>query len=275
MAVTKTTYSQLAAQAAESVLLEIVQVLGEYRDNIVLIGGLVPKYLITGVGELHIGSTDVDIALDHRRFDEPGYRTIHELLIKHDYRRDTEQPFIYRRTIVLDEDEIIVQVDLLSGEYGGTGKNRRTQKIQDIRPRKARGADIAFDDPVHIKITGKLPGGGKDSATIQIAGIVPFIVMKAMAMRDRSKQKDPYDIYYCLQHFQGGMAEIVEAINLLKGNKLVAEAMEILTEKFKSPEHVGSAHIVEFLEITDPDEADRVKRDAYERVLYLIENYAG
>ena len=272
MAVTKVDYPDLAVKAAESVLLELILLLGEYRDNIVVIGGMVPKYLIPDPEVDHIGSTDVDLALDHRRFDEPGYRTLQELLEKHDYQLDTNQPFIYRRTIIIDDNEIVVQVDLLSGEYGGTGSSRRTQRIQDIRPRKARGADIAFDDPVQVEISGTLPNGAIDKATISIASIVPFIVMKAMAMRDRLKQKDPYDIYYCLRYFPEGMDNIVASMQLLKNNKLIGEALDILAEKFNSPDHVGPTHVVEFLELSDPDEVDRVKRDAYERIAYLINN---
>lgn len=43
--VTRTDYNQIAVNAAYSVLIEIVRVLGEYRDNIVLIGGWVPQIL--------------------------------------------------------------------------------------------------------------------------------------------------------------------------------------------------------------------------------------
>ena len=275
MAVTKDDYSDLAVRAAESVLLELVRILGEYLDHVVVIGGMVPKYLVTGAVEKHIGTIDVDLALDHRGFDEPGYHTLQKLLETNDYRLDTEQPFIYRRIIAIDNNEITVQVDLLSGEYGGTGRSRRTQKVQDLRPRKARGADLAFDDPVHVKISGELPGGVKDTATIRIASIVPFIVMKAMAMRDRLKQKDPYDIYYCLKYFPGGIEDIAESFSLLRRNKLVGEALGILAEKFDSPEHVGPVHITEFLQITDTYEAELILRDSYERVQYLIESCTG
>ena len=134
---------------------------------------------------------------------------------------------------------------------------------------------MAFDDPVHVDITGELPGGAKDTATIRVASIVPFFVMKAMAMRDRLKQKDPYDIYYCLKYFPGGIEEIAESFELLMGNKLVGEALGILAKKFNSPEHVGPIHITEFLQINDTDEADLTKRDAYERVKYLVERCSG
>lgn len=72
MAVTKVDYPELAVRAAESVLLELVRILGEYRDHIVVIGGMVPKYLVPSTEERHIGSIDVDLALNHHGFDEPG-----------------------------------------------------------------------------------------------------------------------------------------------------------------------------------------------------------
>ena len=272
MAVTKVDYPKLAVKAAESVLLELVHILGEYLDSIVVIGGMVPRYLTKETEEPYVGTTDVDLALDHRRFDEPGYQTLHQLLTNHRYQVDRDQPFIYRRPIVMDGQNVIVQVDLLSGEYGGTGRDHRTQTVQDVRPRKARGADMAFDAPVGVKITGELPDGKRDTVTIPVAGIVPFIVMKAMAMRDRLKRKDPYDVYYCLRYFPGGIEKIVGHVKLLKGNRLVQEALGILKEQFNSPEHVGPSHIAEFLELSDQDEVDRMKRDAYERVLYLVEN---
>ena len=157
MAVTRVDYSEQAVAAAHSVLLELVHLLGEYRDSIVLIGGMLPRLLIPQAEESHIGTVDVDLALDHRRFEEAGYRTVHELLTSRGYERDDHQPFIYRRRFNLEGRPVTVQVDLLSGEYGGTGRSRRTQRVQDVRPRKARGVDLAFEQPLDVEISGALP----------------------------------------------------------------------------------------------------------------------
>ena len=57
-------YPPDAVEAARSVLVELVHILGEYRDDMVIVGGWVPPLLLadsTG----HVGSTDVDIALNH------------------------------------------------------------------------------------------------------------------------------------------------------------------------------------------------------------------
>jgi hypothetical protein len=41
-------------------------------------------------------------------------------------------------------------------------------------------------------------GGGKNSAIVRVASIVPFLVIKGMALYDRLKEKDAWDIYFCL-----------------------------------------------------------------------------
>jgi hypothetical protein len=117
--VTRTDYSGDAVTAARAVLLEVVRVLGEYRADIVLIGGWVPELLLPGAAEPHVGSLDVDLALDHRQFGGDGYETVHELLVAAKYERDQAQPFIYRRTVQTGDAPIRVQVDILAGSTTG------------------------------------------------------------------------------------------------------------------------------------------------------------
>ncbi|GMQ75832.1 MAG: hypothetical protein BMS9Abin01_1092 [Gammaproteobacteria bacterium] len=272
MAVTRVDYSEQAVAAAHSVLLELVHLLGEYRDSIVLIGGMVPRLLIPQAEEAHIGTLDVDLALDHRRFEEAGYRTVHELLTSRGYERDDQQPFIYRRRFNLEGRPVTVQVDLLSGEYGGTGRSRRTQRVQDVRPRKARGADLAFEQPLDVEISGALPDGGEDKASVRVATIVPFLIMKGMALRDRLKEKDAYDIYYCLRHYPGAPDTILDAFGPYVENKLVKEGLECIGEKFASPDHVGPKHVADFLEIGNSADREQLQRDAYERAAHVLEN---
>ena len=272
MAVTRVDYSEQAVAAAHSVLLELVHLLGEYRDSIVLIGGMVPRLLIPQAEEAHIGTLDVDLTLDHRRFEEAGYRTVHELLTSRGYERDDQQPFIYRRRFNLEGRPVTVQVDLLSGEYGGTGRSRRTQRVQDVRPRKARAADLAFEQPLDVEISGALPDGGQDSASVRVATIVPFLIMKGMALRDRLKEKDAYDIYYCLRHYPGAPDTILNAFGPYAENNLVKEGLECIGAKFASPDHVGPKHVADFLEIGNSADREQLQRDAYERVAHVLEN---
>ena len=53
-------------------------------------------------------------------------------------------------------------------------------------------------------------------------------------------------------------------------SKLVREGFLKIKENFKSPGHVGPVGIVDFDEITDPEERARITREAFERVAALM-----
>lgn len=130
--VTRRDYTADAVAAAKSVLIELTHLLGEYRDNIVLIGGWVPELLIPQKPRPHVGSIDIDLALNHLKIREEGYGLIKELLTSRGYYQDPDkQPFIFFRNVPFGDSFIKVQVDLLSGEYEGTGKAHRTQAVRE------------------------------------------------------------------------------------------------------------------------------------------------
>jgi len=209
--VTRRDYTAGAVKAAKSVLIELTHLLGEYRDNIVLIGGWVPELLIPQEPRPHVGSMDIDLALNHLKIQEEGYKLIEELLTSRGYYQEEEkQPFIFFRDVPLSGSVIKVEVDLLSGEYEGTGKKHRTQVVHGIKARKVRGCDLAFEMASEVSVEGEIPGGGLDRVTIRVASIVPFLVMKGMALDDRLKEKDAWDIYYCLLAYPGGIDALVE-----------------------------------------------------------------
>jgi len=269
--VSRRDYPKETVEAAFSVLIEVMNTLGEYRHGIALIGGWVPELLFPEAKEKHVGSMDVDLALDHQVLQEPGYETICRLLEEKGYKQDDDQPFIFHKTFSLAGKTTTVQVDLSAGEYGGTGKGRRTQRVQDAQPRKARGCDLVFDMCKEILVEGTRPDGYKDSATIQIADVVPFLVMKGMAIVDRDKQKDAYDIYFCVNNYPDGLDALAEEFKPHLSNKLVQEGLKNIASKFASPEHVGPGHVADFEEMEDSEERAMLQRDAYERVHYLLE----
>jgi len=246
-----------------------MQMLGEYRESIVLIGGWVPFFTF---GESHTGSTDVDLAIDKDTITDDVYRTIRNNLEKRGY-REGKQPFIFLKDVVFDDGEsVTVQVDFLAGEYGGTGKSHRTQQIQtDMRARKARGCELALQYHTRISIGGVMTDGTHNTVEIKMSEVVPFIAMKGMAMYDTYKEKHAWDIYFCVKNFPGGIDELAGEFRKVLSNKLILEGLSKIRSKFKSPQDFGPTCVVNFEEITDPDERDRVARDAFERVSTLLE----
>ncbi len=260
-------YTAAAVEAAKSVLIELMHILGEYRDDMVLVGGWIPDLLIPTSLERHVGSIDVDVALNHRELTEAGYRMIGEILRQHGYTPDPQQPFIFRKAVRGQ----MVQVDFLAGEYGGTGQGRRTQRVLDMQPRKARGCDLVFQiPPAQISVKGKLPDGALDEVRVQIASVVPFIAMKGIAMEDRRKAKDAYDVYFVLQNYPGGVDEVVKSFRPHLKLGLVQEGLKKLAGKFASLDHVGPRDAAEFEEALDRDERGIRQRDAFEKVNHLL-----
>ena len=72
-------------EACVIVMRELFLYLKPYRDQIVLIGGWVPyflleKYKYLGEYDQHVGSLDIDVALDAFSIPETDYKTILEIL---------------------------------------------------------------------------------------------------------------------------------------------------------------------------------------------------
>lgn len=250
-------------------LVELVHLFGEYWENIVLVGGWVPDLLLGSKESPHIGSVDVDLALNHLKLKDEGYKSLRELLFSRGYQQG-RQPFIFKRVVMLERAEITVQLDLLSGEYAGTGKGHRHQKVQEGFARKTRGCDLVFDNPVIVTIEGELPGGARDKVKLRVAALAPFLVMKGMALDERLKEKDAWDIYYCLQHCAGGLDQLIEEFKPLLGNRLVREGLEKIGKHFATEKHAGPRFVADFEEIVDSEERAIRERDAYEKVNYLL-----
>ncbi len=267
--VTQRDYTEELVRAARSVLVELVHLLGEYWKNIVLVGGWVPDLLLTRKESPHIGSIDVDLALNHLELRDEGYKSIQSLLVERGYVQG-KQPFIFHRKLMVEGNEITVQVDLLSGEYQGTGEGHRHQRIQGGLARKTRGCDLVFDNPVVVTIEGELPGGARDTVKVRVASIVPFLVMKGMALDERLKEKDAWDIYYCIQNYPGGLDHLIEEFRPHLEHGLVREGLDKIAKHFASEKHVGPGFVADFEEIADPEERAIRERDAYEKVRYLL-----
>ena len=267
--VDKSDYSSRATRAARRVMIELSRVLGEHRDDAVIVGGWVPELLIPGAG--HVGSTDVDLALDHEALEDPGYSTILKKLQERGYEQSEKQPFIFYREVEVGGEPVRVEVDFMAGEYGGTGRSHRTQEVQDVRARKARGCDLAFELCEEVDLEEELPEGGLDHARVRVAAFPAFLVMKAMALAGRLKEKDAWDIWFCLRHHPDRLGYLAQTLRPHADHGLMQEALSHLEEKFASPEHVGPRMVADFDQITDEEARDQRMRDAYERVSYLIE----
>lgn len=265
-------YTEPETRACLSVLVEVMTVLGEFRENIVIVGGNVPPLLIKSAGVKHPGTLDIDLALDNRRISNDTYQTIVETLkARGYYQRKGEEPYIFYRDVEAETGKrTIVKIDLLAGEYGGTGSRHRHQKIQDAQARKTRGCDLVFSNPVKVKVKSRLPNGATHEVTVKVSSIGPFLVTKGMALWGRIKEKDAYDIYYCCRHYPGGIAALVRDIKPLMNNKLAREGFGKIRDRFRHSGALGPTGVADFMESEDREERLRIRREAFELVNKLM-----
>jgi hypothetical protein len=253
-----------------------VQILGDYVDDMAVVGGWVPALLAPDATERHIGSTDVDLAFNLENINDDAYATIHKLLQSNGYLQNDKKNalFKYFKTVTVSGQEIVVEVDLLVGEYEGErGMNRRHEALQDAKALRARGADLLFPDHTEaVKISGHLPNkGGLNTVHCKVAGVVAFIVMKGIVLVRRKKQKDAYDIEYVLRQYPGSIDAVAAMMEPDLNHGLVKESLQNIADKFETPEHMGPIAVADFLMSNDQEERERIQQRAFQTIDEFLE----
>ncbi len=115
---TRYDYGEREVAAARRVLVDLGQVLGSFlTESVVVVGGWVPDLLLIGAGERHVGSIDVDLALDVERLREGRYAEIVKAMLATGRYRKTDKEF-----------KLQAEVDL--GDGGPkAGREPRTNRI--------------------------------------------------------------------------------------------------------------------------------------------------
>ena len=268
-------------EACVIVMRELFLYLKPYRDQIVLIGGWVPYFLLEKYGypgeyDQHVGSLDIDVALDAFSIPETAYKSILEILRERGFYhkkdtlgRDIPASFL-KKVVIEDGKEIEVRIDFLAPEYGGTPKKRRHQIIQEILARKGRGTDIVFNHADIIHLSGPISSGANIELDIKVADVTACFVMKGIALAERTSEKDAYDIYMLARFYKEGPKSVLSELMKLRNHGLMKEALKNLQEHFKDIKSLGPVSIAKFMGITDKEEHDRVTRDAFELFQFIV-----
>jgi predicted nucleotidyltransferase len=261
-------YEPRQVAAAKRVIVDVMQVLASFEDCLVLVGGWVPDLVIGETDEAHVGSIDVDLALDVMKLSKGRYAEMLKLLLATKRYGPGEKDFQYVTVVDLGDGGVPVKVELdfLAPSDVKTTKNK-PKLIEGFRVLKADGCEAAFHSPLTMKLSGQMIGGAKNTVSLRVASVPDFLVMKSIALAKRDKPKDAYDICYCLDHFKGGIPQLAKAwrTQMLAGYD-VARSVEILKEKFESVNSYGPMQVVEFHNETDESVREEQSRRAFELV---------
>lgn len=265
--VTRGDYNAAAVQAARSIMIEVVSVLGEYRGDLAVVGGQAPEMLVPPGESPHIGSIDVDLALNHTHLKQAGYKRIQDLLIERGYERG-RQFFQFTKRVKVGDEECTVNIDLLAGIEAGTDPLDSSQIIHgEALALKARGCDLLFEvGPVEVVLEGKLPDGAKTTVGVPVAAPVPFLVMKGIALASRYKEKDAYDVLYLVRNYPGGTRALADEFRPHLKHNIVQEGLEHIANAFRSIDAPGPVWVANFEETASADEREMLRRGAFEVV---------
>ena len=264
-------YDARGSAAAYSVLIELGQVLGAYRQKFVIVGGAVPWLLMPNVRPSHIGTLDVDLNLSPEALSAGEYATLIESLEMAGYERDVDdlKPFQLRRWVHLDEGEpIAILIDLMMPDDAKTRKNR-PPLVDGLRVIEASGGRVALDHNVVRHIEGRMPDGRNNSVDLLVASIPAFLVMKGYALIGRDKKKDAYDIYFSVRNFDGGPIALAEACKELLADESVTTGYRNIAGKFQHEDDFGPQTVKAFLAESDAlgeMTAEQIQVDAFMQV---------
>lgn len=273
---TAQSYNTGITSASKSVLLELITVLRSYRDALVLVGGWVPYFLLEenhrpGDTFVHVGSIDIDLAIDPIKVNESQYATIVELLKERGYEPAPDRlgqriPNSFQRTIKspMDHKPYAIRIDFLTHEQDKRSGKHRNLEVQDkLFARKTKGCEAALHYRTTFKLAGVLPNGAEITVPIQMADIVGCLTMKGIVLGERYREKDAYDIYTVVSRYKNGPRDVAEALKPYLQEPLVKDAFSSIHEAFATRKTNGPQWVADFMQPASPEERERLVTDAF------------
>jgi len=123
--------------------------------------------------------------------------------------------------------------------------------ISDFAVQRADGADLALRFYQLVAISGPMPAGGMNCVEIAVCSIPALLAMKGHAIEGRYKQKDAYDIYYCIRNYPGGPEALAEECRPLLDHASGAAGYGFIAGKFDTADGFGPTCVRRFVEETN------------------------
>ena len=242
------TYSDYDPRATSQTLPTFLTVwpgLGNYHDDLVLLGGMVPLYLCkhpTGDRALPRPTTlDVDFGISLGA-SAGQYGTLATDLQAQGFRPSKLHSGRFEREV----GGFPVYVDFLV-EDGD--QPRGSRMVDDVTASVMPGVVRALATARRVKVTGTDLYGAEQRVFARVCEVGPFLVLKLRALLHRQQGKDAFDLLYTLLHYDGGTEEAIAAFaaEATANNPAMPDARRALETLFtdeNAPGPVKAAHFV-------------------------------
>lgn len=251
-------YDPLYTSLAESAFLTVWSTLGSWHTDLVLVGGLVPKYLCGDLSqrrELPRPATlDVDLGIALAA-DSGQYGSLRFELSGQGFKPSEVYPSRFEKSI----EGVPIYIDFL---VENPPRTRGAALVEDVVASIMPGVERALATARSIKVAGVDLQGAKQNLVARVCEVGPFLALKLRAFCDRQQPKDAFDILYTLRHYDGGTPFAIDAFaeEVRVGNPACTDALRTLKEHFhsdSSPGPVKASHFV--LGQTAPGESEDIR----------------
>lgn len=253
---TYTEYDPRHTALAEGAFLTLWPALGSWHEDLVLVGGLVPKYLCGDHTQHRTlprpATLDVDLGIALGA-DSGQYGNLFWELSGHGFKRSAKHESRLEKSI----GDFTVYVDFLVEQPSRTSGIATVEEITaNIMP----GVNRALATARTIEVSGVDLHGAEQRFRARVCEVGPYIALKLRAFCDRQQPKDAFDILYTLQHYDGGTDAAIEAFaeEVRLANPACPDALRTLTEHFQNENAPGPVKASLFVlgEVTPGESAD-------------------
>lgn len=134
------------------------------------------------------------------------------------------------------------------------------------------GAPLALTHKTDLQFIGCLPDDGGSESEIQMADIVGCIGMKGLALGERYKEKDAYDLFLLLENFEERPRDVAAAVRPFLGEKLLREGIDHIQRRFRNENAEGPSWVANFLTEERSDEHRKHRIRAFQVVHDFLES---
>ena len=227
-------------ERCEQALLTVWAKLRDFAEDVVLIGGLVPRYICVNRPDQYPARTlDVDIGIalcaSTGLYDPISVRLTHE-----DFERKASTAHFEKAF-----GNVTLHVDFLTEKQRDDDPD--TRMVDDIPAQAIMGIDRALALARTVRISGRDLRGAEVTEHVRIREVGPFIVLKLAAYAGRAAGKDVFDVVRCALDYSEGYEEAIRLFRAEAGvNGAHFKAEQILADRFAFEAGKGPVDYAEF-----------------------------
>ena len=217
--------------------------LGDLLDEIVVVGGLVPYFLVDQQNlppgmHPHAGTMDLDMGLALALLNQERYRELSARLRDAGFApavNDEGNPKLQSWTTGTDQP---VTIDFLIPTSDDTDTGGSIFHIEsDLAAITTRGLELAFQDRCWKELSGTILSGARATRKVPVCGPGAFTVLKALSFGNRTENKDAYDLFYVWTGV--GVEKIAGILTQIRPNVHIDSALAIIEKDFTELDGLG------------------------------------